>query len=90
MIIHPLKQGLKHAVIELPAGQAVGHDYSSTKTRIETYIIWMINVHGIQVMIIHPLKQGLKLFNHNTPPNKQRVMIIHPLKQGLKLFVWQK
>ena len=41
MIIHPLKQGLKRGSIEELLEKGVSHDYSSTKTRIETVSEWL-------------------------------------------------
>ncbi len=36
MIIHPLKQGLKLFLNDTSTAGGLSHDYSSTKTRIET------------------------------------------------------
>ena len=48
MIIHPLKQGLKlHAEITLSLFN-IRHDYSSTKTRIETFVCHVIRPNGHQ------------------------------------------
>ena len=85
MIIHPLKQGLKrHPVTRFVICWA-GHDYSSTKTRIETLgfdkLIKIACCHDYSSTKtrIETVLTGLMIMLIVV------VMIIHPLKQGLKL-----
>ncbi len=61
---------------------------TSTKTRIETYVVTDHGTPASQIREAHPLKQGLK------PADKtisfditDTIREAHPLKQGLKLHV---
>ena len=64
--------------------EAKGRRPTSTKTRIETFIIPITHCYDI-VEDQHPLKQGLKLLVWLELPRWEVVEDQHPLKQGLKL-----
>ncbi len=57
---HPPKQGLKHNAVFASAFEEFGFNGTSTKTRIETTLVELIEQRNRNVLMEHPPKQGLK------------------------------
>ena len=82
---NPLKQGLKHVSNRCLASANECRNAKSTKTRIETHILYGCACLGF-VAMRNPLKQGLKLISKQPKIRNSKVAMRNPLKQGLKHF----